>query len=126
MKVYSDTLSKEDLREAATVAGVWVWEIEAMKRPRKRAHGWHVFLTGSSPYRSQATGVAAATWDEHGAWMAELNKRDPRLLVAYYRDLPHFLSETRAFAQSPYNREQPERKRKRAPWLSDSDLLKLA
>lgn len=126
MKLYSDILSEEDLRAASGVAGVSMWELERIERPRKRQNAWNVYLTGSASYRSQATGEPAATWDEHGVWMAELYKRDPNLVVAYYRNLSHFVAETRRFVESPYNREQPERKRKRGLWLHDSDLLRRA
>ena len=125
MKLHSDTLAEQDIYAAAKVAGVSVWELGRIRRPRKRANGWNLYLMGSSPYRSQATGQSAATWDEHGVFMAELYKRDPGLAIAYYDSLEHFLAETRRFVESPYNREQPESKRRRGPWLADSELLRL-
>ncbi len=126
MKLYSDTLTNEDIRAAARIAGVYVWDIERIRRARVRANGWNLYLSGSSPYRSQATGERAATWDEHGEFMAALYKRDPQLRIAFYRDLAHFLSDTRSRVENAWNREQPESKRLRGPWLRDSELTKLA
>lgn len=120
MKLYSDTLTETDIRDAAKVAGVSVWEMGRIKRPRKRTNAWNLYLYGSSPYRSQATGESAATWDEHGVFMDALYQRDPNMVIAYYKDRAHFMEETRRFVDSPYNREQPASKRKRGPWLANA------
>jgi hypothetical protein len=125
MRLYSDKLTEADIYDAARKTGVIVWECARFQRPRVRANGWNLYLMGTSPYTSQATGERAATWDEHGLWMAELYKRDPNLRVSWYRDLAHFVQVTRDERDCGYNRDQPESKRKRAPWLHDLDLLAL-
>ena len=124
MKLHSDILSDSDIYEAARIAGVTVWTCERFKA-RVRKTGWTIYLGGSSPHRSQATQQPAATWDEHGVWMAELYKRDPQLRVSFYKTLDHFLDFTRQHVESEYNRRQPMSKKVTGPWLNDAELLKL-
>ena len=126
MRLYSDTLTREDILEAAKAAGVYIWEWNEIKRARVRRQGWNIYLSGSSSYRSQATGEKAATWDEHGIFMAALYRKDPKLRIAFYRDLRHFMEWTLNVRDSAYNRSQPESKRVRAPWLSDFLLQRKA
>ena len=78
-----------------------------IKRPRKRAKGWQVYLTGSSPYRSQATEYPAATWDEHGIWMHRLFQLDPNAVIARYDGLDDFMETTKRW--KPF--------KTKAPWL---------
>jgi hypothetical protein len=124
MKLHSDILTKEDIYEAAKIASVTVWDVREFKA-RVRKTGWEIFLSGSSSHRSQATQQPAATWDEHGLFMADLYKRDPELRIAFYKSLDHFLDFTRQAVESEYNRRQPMSKKVTAPWLEDSELLRL-
>lgn len=126
MKLYSDKLTNDDVTAAARKAGVTLADAKTIRRPRVRRYGWILHLSGSSSYRSQATGEPAATWDEHGVFMAELYKRDPKLRIAFYRDLQHFLTFTTKARDSFHNRELPEGRKVRAPWLEDRTLLFLA
>lgn len=119
MKVYSDTLSYRDLREALP-KGVEIAVSEIIQRPRKRQNGWIISLTGSSPYVSQMSGLKAATWDEHGLWMAELYRRDPEAVIGHYKTRQQFIDETRDEAERvrrhfPANHHY--RKTRQAPWL---------
>ena len=95
MKVYSDTLTRKDLAEAAHAAGVYLWLCEEMKRTRVRAHGWEVSLSGSSPYRSQMADYhQAATYDEHGEWMMRLFDLDPDARISWWKDRADFMRGT--------------------------------
>lgn len=97
MRVYSDTLTADDLHNAARRARVGIRDIAGMQRPRVRARGWVLSLTGSSTrHRNSGTYGAdhddfpPATWDEHGAWMAALYEVDPDARIAYYRNREDF------------------------------------
>lgn len=112
MKIYSDVLNTADLYEACTgVCGIA--EIMTIKKPRKRSKGWQVYLTGSSPYRSQATDFNAATWDEHGIWMRRLFHLDSNAVIASYDGLDDFMEQTRRW--KPRNTQ--------APWLGDDSFV---
>lgn len=102
MKVYSDVLTSEDLRETLPTQ-VGFDRIQRIGRPRVRKNGWDVRLTGSSPrHRNSGQYGAAtwadtppATWDEHGAWFANLFTVDPNAVVANYRGSEDFHKATR-------------------------------
>lgn len=119
MRVYSDLLERRDLGEALP-PGVWLAVVEPIGRPRKRARGWVVGLSGSSPYRSQLTGEKAATWDEHGVWMNELFRRDPQAVIGCYDGRDAFLEETASVAEGMARYAGVVGKTRRgyaAPWL---------
>lgn len=92
MKVYSDTLDRNDLYEAAHgTPGVQITSTK-MNRPRIRARGWAVTLTCPSSNRHQNSGThdaatwmpSAASWDQYGQWMALVFERDPDARIAEY------------------------------------------
>lgn len=131
MKVYSDTLTQADLREALP-KGVTLAVLEIISNTRKRRNGWIVSLSGSSPYRSQMSegGHRAATWDEHGLWMAELYRRDPNAVIGWYKTLDDFLTQTRQerdrVSLNFGERTASERKYRdshKAPWLTTDGKL---
>ena len=123
MKLYSDTLTTDDLY-ACLPRDVGIAEIREMRQPRKRARGWELSLEGLGgrhTRRSNSGGYGAgdryaATWDDHGVWMAALYDRDERALFAgYYNGRLDFYLKTaheherRQHAARPY--------RSTAPWL---------
>jgi hypothetical protein len=87
MKVYSDTLTRDDMLDALP-KGVSLDECEPIQNPRVRTHGWNVRLRrwGSSRHVNSGNYGAgeqgAASWDDHGWWMAELFERDPSARIA--------------------------------------------
>ena len=125
MKIYSNTLTMHDLFAAAERTGVGIVGLEEIRRPRVRASGWKVYLTGSSSYRSQATGIPAATWDEHGIWMSELYKLDREARIAHYKSLDEFISWTRHMRDHASN-DGKRMPKKLAPWLDDPELMEIA
>lgn len=131
MRLYSDTLTYRDLIEALPPR-VDLAVCDTLSRPRKRAGGWNVSLTGTSPYASQMSGRKAATWDEWGVWMAELYRLDPDALIGQYGSHADFVAQTRAerdrIADNDYyspNRLARDAHARRyaathtAPWLDD-------
>ena len=93
MKVYSDILDEKDFHEACP-GRVHLAVFEQHPRPRKRSRGWTIGLTGTSPYTSQLSREKAATWDEHGFWMAELFRRDPDAEIGIYKGAQDFNQKT--------------------------------
>jgi hypothetical protein len=91
MKVYSNTLTDQDLRDAAKAARVGLWVCDRITRTRISKNAWEVSLTGSSPYTSQMGDYhKAATYDEHGYWMAELFAKDPDARISWWKNADHF------------------------------------
>jgi hypothetical protein len=96
VKVYSDTLTIEDLR-AALPPNVGM-DATPIRHPRKRARGWTVRLSGHGPLhnRRRNTGThgaedgfseaweKAATYDDHGRWMAPLFDKDPDAVISWW------------------------------------------
>lgn len=113
MKVYSDTLTLNDLFEAARqVPNVYVdTPVEIISNPRVRSRGYVVRLgsTVSNRYRNSGTAGAkvwddsmAASWDDHGHWMARLFDIDPDARIAHYSNANDFHVSTRyAYAPQP-------------------------
>lgn len=94
MKIHADKLTTGALYDALP-AGVIITECEPAKS-RTHAHAWIVRLSGSSPYAQQGgTGYKAATWDEHGRWMADLFAIDPGAILGQWKGRTHFYTETR-------------------------------
>ncbi len=95
MKVYSDTLTRDDMLDALP-KGVTLDHCEPMRAPRLRRHGWNVTLrrwgsnrnTNSGHYGAGEKG--AATYDDHGAWMAELYDRDPDARISWWKNRDDF------------------------------------
>lgn len=124
MKVYSDALIDADFSPAAHVAGVSYWTFRRLTNTRVRARGWEISLTGSSPYTSQHEGDPhkAATWTEHGVWMADLFKIDPNARISWWNGAADFVAKTGI--ESPYRNAGGGHKHA-APWLDDPELMAL-
>lgn len=103
MKIYSDTLQRSDLGVALIAAGlnderVYVDECMALPSPRLRQRGWKVRLTCTRSNRHRNSGthgaatweMPAASWDQHGRWMAELFERDPNARISNYNGRDDF------------------------------------
>lgn len=130
MKVYSDLLDTPDLY-AALPADVYAATVK-LKRPRKRARGWTVSLEGlgsrhyrrknSGNYGASSPGTMAATWDDHGVWMAALFAKDPNALIADYDGRDDFERQTREYREYVQEWNKPTSKRWNehlAPWLRE-------
>jgi len=129
MKLYSDTLTFADLLSAAREAGVTLYHCERIENARVRRNGWEISLSGSSPYVSQSSFCdthKAATWCEHGIFMAALYKLDPKARIGWYKTLKDFMSKTREISEHPGNNIGKRAEHYRAPWLYDSELMVLS
>ncbi len=95
MKVYSDILTRDDMLDALPY-GVTLEECEKIQNPRVRSQGWNVQLrrwgsnrhTNSGHYGAGERG--AATYDDHGVWIAELFDRDPSARISWWDGRDHF------------------------------------
>jgi hypothetical protein len=103
MKIYADNLSADDLY-ASLPSGVTL-TAKPIPSPRVRRYGWIVRLEkpGSSRWRNSgqwgAESVRAASWDDHGVWIAELFRRDQNARIGYYDGQEDFHKQTtRRFA----------------------------
>jgi hypothetical protein len=104
MKLYSDVLSASDLIDLdCVVSGVSIYAIDPLPNTRVRKNGFKIVLTGTSPFgRNTGRWGAAgryeqgppATWDEHGAWMAQVFEKDPKARIAYYDGRDDFHKQT--------------------------------
>ncbi len=122
MKVYSDILTREDLF-AALPSDVYA-DVRNINT-RKRARGWEVHLEGlggrhtrrrnSGRYGATGQGGMAATWDDHGVWMAALYEIDPLAQIACYRDRDDFYESTEN--EMAWRRNAKRGTRAEAPWL---------
>lgn len=103
MKVYSDILTDQDLRDAAKEAGVYLWVCDRITRPRIAKNAWEVSLSGSSPYTSQMGDYhKAATYDEHGWWMSYLFNLDPDARISWWKSAEDFHARTEgAYYRTP-------------------------
>jgi hypothetical protein len=112
MRIHTNILTSADIRSALTDAGldgVWLDECtERGSRARRRAFevrlaadpkpgrnrrrntGWH----GAEDAGQPALQVAA-TYAEHGRWMAQIYRRDPHAIVAQYVNEGDFHFKTR-------------------------------
>lgn len=93
MRIHSDTLTRNDLADAATRAGVTFYRFETRgSRSRARAHDVILEGTGRTGTRyGQNTDMIAATWDEWGIFLAELFRRDPGMTIPrVYEDAEQF------------------------------------
>lgn len=130
MKVYSDTLTRDDLY-AALPADVMIADMRELKNPRKRTHGYEIHLEGYGTRHTRRRNSGwygateadpvghygyAATWDDHGEWMAALYEIDPLAIIACYLNRDDFYEKT---ANEMEWRQQAKGSRKTAtaPWL---------
>ena len=102
MKVWSDTLTAQDLKDCGR-GPVAVWRCEGPMPARVRSQVFDVVLTGTSPrgrnsgrYGGERTEYAPpATWDEHGEWMSRVFDIDPDARIANYKGREDFHAQTR-------------------------------
>lgn len=131
MKLYSDTLTTADLY-ACLPSDVDIASLRTMKRPRKRANGWEVSLEGFGARHTRRSNsgdygagyTMAATWDDHGVWMAALYDRDPDAIFAgYYDNRDDFYAKTRHdFHWRQRSRFTSVRDNAQAPWLHEEAI----
>ena len=94
MKYHTDTLARADF-QAALPPGVWMTEC-GERGSRSHGRAFEVRLSGSSPYKQQGdTGYNAATYAEHGVFMARLFDAEPTMKIGHYRDRDDFHRQTR-------------------------------
>lgn len=129
MIVHSDTLTRDDLY-ACLPADVMIADIRELRNPRKRARGWEIHLEGYGSRHTRrrnsgyygATEVDAighygyaATWDDHGVWMAALYEIDPLAAIACYANRDDFYEKTEN--EMAWRRNAKRGTRASAPWL---------
>jgi hypothetical protein len=130
MIIRSYAIERADLFNALSdVPGVHL-ELEREFRPQKFTYGYRVHLESDhGRYARNGRDGRAATWDEHGLWMAELYKLDPMAQIAWYKNAAQFLYWTKRHVESValhhkvgsvYSNEH------QAPWLSDAELVQAA
>lgn len=115
MRLYSDTLTGGDLY--AAVPDGCTLDTIAIGRPRTRKHGWQARLTRPGSNRRTNTGThgageeRAATYQDHGVWMARLFEIDPDAKITQYDGREDFERQTRKATEwGP---------RYAAPWLTE-------
>jgi hypothetical protein len=97
MRLHSDVLTQRDLFDAAMISGLHsrgaYVESVTLHRSRSRARGMEFRLASdrsnqyrnSGQYGAEVWGPKAASWDDHGVWMAELFDRDPNAIIGPYK-----------------------------------------
>ena len=107
MRFHSDTLTEDDYYTTLAITGIdRVWIDECSERSsRSRSKAFEIRLAAehckgrrrrnSGRYGAEGGEVWAATFDEHGKWMAELYKLDPNMIVSgCYKDVQEFNERT--------------------------------
>ena len=121
MKLHSDVLTRTDLIEALDLPAVTAEIAECGSRKRRR--GFTVYLSGTSPFASQRSGAGkAATWDQHGRWMARLFDIDPDAIIAIYNGRDAFYAETAARLSEEIKYHGKVRPGFTAPWLKEREV----
>lgn len=99
MRIHSDTLTVQDIREAQRLSHTGLTYTE--HGSRKRSHAFEVKLTGSSPrrpnggrYGSSQSEDFAATWDEWGIFIGHLFEVDAKATMTFYEDAYEFHRKT--------------------------------
>jgi hypothetical protein len=117
VKLYSDVITRQDIfAHLPEDVSANVHAVNA----RKTKYGYVIHLeylgenTGKGSGRRRVNSGEhgagyhyAATWDEHGIWMAALYELDPDMEISYYNNRADFMEQT--------GRYQP--KGSKAPWL---------
>ena len=127
MRIHSDTLTTADFTKALRAAGLLDVHIEHAtihgSRSRQRAFEVRLEAEPRKGRRRRNTGThgaedagqimfwAAATYDEHGYWMVNLFRKDPRAIVGPYDGVTDFHRQTgrkfdRSRDQSKFTDEQ--------------------
>lgn len=91
MKVYSDVLTPAMLADALP-PDVTFASMRTIQRPRVRARGWEIHLEGLGARHTRRVNSgeygagyhAAATYDDHGWWMAALFAIDPDARISWW------------------------------------------
>lgn len=121
MRIHSDHLSANDLYQAASTAGVVLFQCDAVGS-RKRARAFEVALEGSNVYASaRDASRKGATWDEWGTFMMALLDKDCLAIIGpMYNGRADFLQKTRAEAERIAQWQKADSyqaRTHRAPWL---------
>lgn len=103
MRLHSDTLTPEDLRDALRGTGVYL-DFATLHASRSRARGIEFRLVANAGpgRRRRNSGVYgagheyAATWDEHGDFFATLFDLDPEAIIGPYKGRSDFHQKTKA------------------------------
>ena len=107
MKLYSDILTSEDL-DAALPAGVGIRKVTRIST-RQRLRCWEVFLEGRTAAHTRKTNSGthgagsyyAASYDDHGEWMAVLFDIDPAAIISHWKGRDAFHAGTKgAYARA--------------------------
>lgn len=99
MKIYSDILTRDDMLDALP-KGVTLDECYPIHGARVRSQGWNVRLRRWGSNRNTNSGQwgagekGAATYDDHGWWMAQLFDRDPDARISWWNGRDEFNRET--------------------------------
>lgn len=96
MRIHTSTLTEDDVRQAAKIAGVGVYRL-GRHGSRKRDHAFDVIIEemdgrrGNSGKRGASGDYYAASWDAWGVFLAELFRRDDTMTVpGTYHSAEHF------------------------------------
>lgn len=114
MRIHSDVFTRDDfqraLRDAGLVAHDVILDVCEPHGSRRRLRGFEIQLAavreynGKSKRRRRNSGIYgargeeevwAATYAEHGLWMAQLYEKDPDAIVGPYKDRDDFDDKTR-------------------------------
>ena len=97
MRIHSDTLTHQDMIEAARTAGRYTVRVSFTEHgSRSRSRAFNVTLSGTGSRHRQwvrdgdTLPPNAATWDEWGMFLAELFRRDPNAIAGSYESGEHF------------------------------------
>lgn len=120
MRIYSNKLSRSDIRDAAQEIPQVLHEIRHTFTPRRTfAWGFDVVLFSSRLEGRASAGMPgwiAATWDEFGIFIDKLFAIDPDAKIAGYDGREDFIAKT----TDDYNRRKlygHDRSKVEAPWL---------
>lgn len=100
MKVYSDTLTRDDL--VAALPEHVTLDARTIRNPRVRRFGWDVNLEGFGSRHTRKVNSGeygagyhyAASYDDHGEWMARLFAKDPDARISWWKGLEDFTKGT--------------------------------
>ena len=123
MRIHSDTLTIDDLTEAArAIPGGHInitehgsrkrdhaFEVNMFGDPGKDRHGIaRSYYSNGGSYGANTGPYRALTWVEWGDWMVELLKIDPGAIIGSYVGQPGFLTDTWYVAGNRPARENAE------------------
>lgn len=119
MKLYSNIITLRDIY--VCLPDEIHARTEVIKKPRKTLRGFRINLEyigdnigkgcGRRRVNSGEHGAGyhyAATWDEHGIWMAALYNLDPGMEISHYKDRADFMAQTAQYIP----------RGAKAPWLN--------